>query len=224
MTETVLAIVAHADDETLGCGGTLAAHAARGDIVHCLIVADGVSSRRGDARTDLSERDDAAARAMKILGIAPPTRLNFPDQRLDDGALLDIIQAIETKTAAMTPTIVYTHHANDLNNDHRLVAQAVLTAFRPTPRQSVRAIYAFETPSATEWNFAAPSFRPSRFVDVSETLEIKMAALECYAAELRDFPHTRSRDAVRALAMLRGANVGVAAAEAFVTLRQIDRV
>ncbi|RZJ01612.1 MAG: PIG-L family deacetylase [Brevundimonas sp.] len=224
MSETVLAIVAHADDETLGCGGTLAAHAARGDAVHCLIVADGVSSRQGEARTDVLERDDACARAMQILGVNPPVRLAFPDQRLDATPFLDIIQAIEAHIATCAPTLVYTHHADDLNNDHRVVAQAVLTALRPMPAQSVRSIYAFETLSATEWNFAAPAFRPSRFVDISETLEVKMAAIECYAAEMRDFPHTRSREGVRALATLRGVNVGVAAAEAFVTLRQIDRL
>lgn len=223
MTDIVLAIVAHADDETLGCGGTLAAHAARGDLVHCLIVADGVTSRQGEALTDVAARDDAAARAMHTLGVNPPRRLAYPDQRLDTIALLDITQAIEAEIERCKPAIVYTHHADDLNKDHRVVAQAVLTALRPTPVQTVRAIYAFETLSATEWNYAAPPFRPSRFVDISHTLETKMAALECYGDEMREFPHTRSREAVRALARLRGANVGVAAAEAFEILRQVER-
>lgn len=222
MTETILACVAHADDETLGCGGTLAAHVTRGDHVHCLIVADGVTSRQGDALTSVVERDDAASHAMECLGVAPPIRLGWPDQRLDTVSLLNIVQAIETHAARIKPTIVYTHHADDLNRDHELVARAVLTAFRPFPDQTVRAIYGFETLSSTEWAFAAPAFKPNRFVDISRTLSAKMSAIEAYDSEMRAFPHARSREAVRALAALRGATVGLEAAEAFVVLRAID--
>ena len=224
MRETILACVAHADDETLGCGGTLAAHAARGDRVHCLIIADGVTSRVGEAGTDLRDRDDAAARAMAALGAEAPHRLGFPDQRLDTVSLLDVVQAIERHAAALAPTVVYTHHAEDLNRDHRLVSQAVLTAFRPIPGQTVRAIYGFETLSSTEWAFAAPAFKPVRFVDIAPTLDRKMEAIEAYAEEMRDFPHARSREAIRALAALRGCSVGYQAAEAFTVLRQLERL
>lgn len=224
MSRTVLACVAHADDEALGCGGTLAAHAAAGDDVHCLIFADGVTSRGSIPAGALAGRDDAASRAAEALGIRPPVRLGFADQRLDGECLLDITQALERLARDIGPTIVYTHHPDDLNRDHQLVSQAVLTAFRPTPGQSVRAVYGFETLSSTEWAFHRPSFHPSRFVDISDTLERKLAAIDAYALEMRPFPHARSREAVEAQARSRGVQVGWAAAEAFSVLRQLDRI
>lgn len=112
-----------------------------------------------------------------------------------------------------------THSAADLNLDHRLVHEAVLCATRPHAPHSVREVLAFETPSSTEWGMTA--FRPTLFVDITATLETKLAALACYAEELRPFPHPRSPEAVRALAQWRGAQSGCSAAEAFEVVRMV---
>jgi LmbE family N-acetylglucosaminyl deacetylase len=89
----------------------------------------------------------------------------------------------------------------------------------------VKEIYAFETLSSTEWSDRGigPSFNPNRFVDISDQLERKLNALAVYRSELREFPHPRSLEGARALARVRGACVGVAAAEAFEVIRQIER-
>jgi LmbE family N-acetylglucosaminyl deacetylase len=99
----------------------------------------------------------------------------------------------------------------------------VLTATRPIPGQRVREIYAFEVPSSTEWAFhrLEPSFRPSVFVDISATLETKVSALACYDTETRKFPHPRSPEAVRAIAMRWGSVAGFQAAEAFELIRSL---
>lgn len=221
----ILVVGAHPDDEALGCGGTIARHAAAGDPVHLLFLADGVSSRGGEAgsRAEVERRAAAAADAAKILGAEPPRLLGLPDNRLDGVPLLEIVQAIEAVVRELSPRVVYTHHGGDLNIDHRLAHQAVMTACRPQHGAGVQAIYSFEVLSSTEW--ASPSvgrpFRPNRFVDISGHLETKIRALQSYADEMRDFPHPRSREAVEALARLRGATVAVAAAEAFVVEREI---
>ena len=97
--------------------------------------------------------------------------------------------------------------------------------FQANAGQSVSAIYGFEILSSTEWNFGASNvaFQPARFVCISDVLKHKIAALEAYDEEMRDFPHPRSYDAVRALAALRGSTVGVEAAEAFSVLREVVR-
>lgn len=222
MSCTVLAVAAHADDEVLGCGGTLARHAAEGDRVHVLFLADGVGSRSGVSTADIGRREDAARAAHEILGVSNAVFLGLPDNRLDGLALLDVVQPLEKILSEISPRIVYTHHFGDLNVDHRVAHQAVLTACRPQPGQEVREIYAFEIMSSTEW--AAPCaapFLPSYYVDISTYLPQKLRALEKYAEEMRAAPHSRSVEHVEYLARHRGMCVGVAAAEAFVPLRTL---
>jgi LmbE family N-acetylglucosaminyl deacetylase len=121
------------------------------------------------------------------------------------------------------PQTVFTHHAGDLNVDHRRLHEAVAVACRPQPGQSVKTLLCFEVASSTEWQVpgGAPAFMPNWFVDISRTLERKMRALEGYATELRDWPHPRSTRGVEHLARWRGATVGADAAEAFVLARHL---
>ena len=147
----------------------------------------------------------------------------MPDNRLDTLPLLDVVRCVETAIEELAPSVLYTHHGGDLNVDHRVAHQAVLTACRPLPGTGVRAVYCFETVSSTEWASPGdgPGFRPTRFVDIAQTLERKRQALACYEAELRAFPHARSLEGVEALARPRGAGVGVEAAAAFEVIREI---
>ncbi|MBX2805573.1 MAG: PIG-L family deacetylase [Hyphomicrobiales bacterium] len=220
----VLICAAHPDDEALGCGGTIARYAESGVSVHVLFVADGVSARSNDNGTEqLAARRNSANAACEILGAHAPLFLDYPDQRLDQIPLLDVTQSIEAVLNDIIPEIVYTHHRGDLNTDHQIVAQCVLTATRPQPGQPVSAIYGFETLSSTEWAFGEEEhFAPTRFVGIDTVLERKLAALREYEQEMRPFPHARSCENVRALAALRGAMVGISAAEAFSVYRQIE--
>lgn len=224
---TVLVVAAHPDDEILGCGATLARHAAAGDDVHILIVAEGATSRDAarSADTRAPEIDalrEAATEAAVRIGARPPSFGGLPDNRLDGVDLLDIVKLIERRISECNPAVVYTHHGGDLNIDHRRVHDAVLTACRPLPGVGARAVYAFETPSSTEWaDETLPAFRPTRFVDVTGTLETKLAALDAYESEMRVFPHPRSAEAVRSLARWRGASAGVDAAEAFAVVCEV---
>lgn len=216
---TVLVIAAHPDDEALGCGGAMARHSAQGEDVHVLFLADGVSSREGGG--DADARAAAAREAAKVLGAKPPRFAGMPDNKLDTVPLLDVIKAVEAALADVAPDVVYTHHGGDLNVDHRIAQQATLTACRPLAGCPVRAIYAFEVPSSTEWNDDAQPFIPNRFVDISATLDAKMKALACYSDEMRPFPHPRSVEAIEALAKWRGATAGLEAAEAFHVIRRV---
>lgn len=222
---SLMVIAAHTDDEALGCGGTIAAHAARGDDVHAVFLTDGVGARGGAMPSWSAEhRLTAAAEAAKVMGLHSTRNFDFPDNRLDTVALLDIVQAIEDVIEEYTPEVIYTHHAHDLNVDHRICHQAVLTACRPQPGHFVRAIYGFEVVSSTEWAFSSSGFHPRHFVDISEQRHAKIAALSCYAQEMRPPPHARAIDTVMALAQWRGATVGVDAAEAFEIIRQVVKL
>jgi len=168
-------------------------------------------------------RRGAAERARATLGCASVELLDWPDNRLDRLELLDVVQRIETFVAGVAPATVLTHHAGDVNIDHRVVHDAVIAACRPLPGSSVKELLFFEVPSSTEWRppQSAIPFNPTVFVDISATLARKQRALQDYATELRPFPHPRSLEAVTALARWRGATVGVEAAEAFVLGRRL---
>lgn len=221
----VLTIVAHADDEVLGCGGTMALHSKNGDEVYVAILADGVSSRNNIVISENSydERNSAAERSCEVLGINKPILLSLPDNQLDSLPLLNIIQKVEDIIKKVQPDIIYTHNSSDLNIDHRVTYQAVMTACRPLPNNSVKKILSFEVNSSTEWSNdgLGVRFTPNYFVDISSTIDIKIEALKCYEVEMRDFPHARSTESVEALSVVRGSSVGVSAAEAFVVQRII---
>lgn len=222
MTKTVLVVAAHTDDEALGCGGTIARHVAGGDNVHAVFLADGVTSRPNSCANEIKERNEAAANAQKVLGIRSTYMLGFPDQRTDSVPFLEIVQALEKVIQDVHPEVIYTHHYGDLNIDHRITHQAVMTACRPIPGSSVKEIYAFEVLSSTEWN--SPNnmpFIPNVFVDISEHLETKHKALESYQLEMRDEPHSRSIINAKRQSEYRGASIGVKAAESFCLVRAI---
>ena len=228
MSKSILFVAAHPDDEVLGCGGTIARHADAGDQVQVLIVAEGATSRqlqrnRNQATGELSALAQAAQRAGAILGSQGVELLDLPDNRLDSLDRLDLIKQIEQRIARHQPQVVYVHHAGDVNVDHRLLHEAVVTACRPTPGQPVRRLLSFEVASSTEWqpSGSAPAFQPNWFVDISSQWPRKREALEAYASEMRPWPHARSLEALEHLARWRGAQVGVEAAEAFCLLRQL---
>lgn len=227
-TERILVVAAHPDDEVLGCGGTIARHAEAGDEVHLLLLGEGITAR--DPRRDVARRRPDLLRlergiqaAARILGVAKVHRAQFPDNRFDSVDLLDVVKVVERVIEDVTPVRLYTHHAGDLNVDHRIAHQAVVTAARPAPASRIRDVLAFEVPSSTDWQGAGSHlpFVPQTYIEVTSTLNKKLRALSAYRSELRPYPHARSVRAVEALAHVRGASVGVEAAEAFVLVRQV---
>jgi LmbE family N-acetylglucosaminyl deacetylase len=223
----VLVVAAHPDDEVLGCGATAARLVAEGDDVHFAILGEGMTSRhaaREDADSEqLATLHRQAHSAAGKLGVKSVVMHRLPDNRLDQVPLLDVVKVVEELVERLKPEVIYTHHGGDLNVDHGVIHRAVLTATRPVAGQPVREIYAFEVPSSTEWAFQRlePAFRPNVFVDVTRTLEAKIAAMECYGTEVRKFPHPRSSEVLRAIAVRWGSVVGCGAAEAFELVRSI---
>lgn len=215
----VLVVCAHPDDEVLGCGGTMAVLADRGCRVDVVFLADGVGARnRTDGDDELVRRRAAAERAARILGVGEVVFDDLPDNRLDTVPLLDVVQRIEALIQRFQPDTVFSHHAGDVNIDHRRVHEAVIAACRPQAGCPVRSLLFFEVASSTEWQppGSAPAFVPNWFVDISATLDRKLDALAAYSEEMRPWPHPRSIRALEHLARWRGATVSVLAAEAFV--------
>lgn len=227
--KTILVVAAHPDDEVLGCGGSIAKWTASGNIVHILIMAEGATSRssirdREVKSEELSLLEKSANSAGKILGVASVKLLDFPDNRMDSVDRLDIIKAIEEEIKRLKPDTVVTHHCGDVNIDHRMTHEAVVTACRPQPGHSVRLLLAFEVMSSTEWQPPGSNFvfQPNWFEDVVKTFDFKIKALDCYQSEMREWPHPRSLNNIKNLAQYRGSMIGCEFAEGFMLLRIIQ--
>lgn len=219
MMHKVLVFAAHPDDEIIGVGGTLYKHVKAGDTVDVVIVGGKTTSR--DLQQDVST--DETKNALKILGINSYVNENIPDNRFDSINLLDIVKMVAKHVRNLTPDIVYTHHFGDLNVDHRILSEAVITACRPIENGCVEEIRMFETLSSTEMaGYETKSvFQPNMFIDISEELKLKLEALSCYKSEIRDYPHPRSLRAIEYNAYVWGVKNNLKAAEAFHLFRSV---
>lgn len=221
-------IAAHPDDEVLGMGGTVAKRASRGDEVAVLIVTDGSTSQyREDPRLHeiLIEKRMETANCASMLGVQHVFYGELPDMKLDVTPHIDINRAIEDVIQEFRPSTVFTHFMGDVNKDHRMVCESTLVACRPTAEQCVKRLFFYSVPSSTEWNVQTPStaFLPNWYEDISgECAEKKYRAMECYKTELREYPHPRSIQYLRAADLAEGNRIGLLAAESFILARSIE--
>jgi len=223
--KTVLVIVAHPDDEILGCGGTIAKLTKAGYEAFTVILGEGITSRFDGADSEkkrelIKELKQQAAKANKIIGVKDVMIYNFPDNRLDTVPLLDIVKTIEKVKNKIKPDIIFTHYEKDLNIDHRVVYKAVITASRPLSSETVKEIYSFEVLSSTEWNYPL-SFSPDVFFEINDTLKCKIRSIKTYRSELRESRHPRSLKGVLLNAEYWGIKTGLKYAEAFKSVRII---
>ena len=222
----ILVVAAHPDDELLGCGGTIATLGAAHE-THIAILGEGVTSRfdsRSDSDAAALEKLKSDARSVgSLLGARSVDFAGLPDNRFDDLPLLEIVKHVERLVDRLRPEVIYTHHPGDLNIDHGLTFRAVMTATRPVAECPVKEIYAFEVASSTEWAFQRiePAFKPNVFVNIADTIEIKVEGMAQYETEGRSFPHPRSAEALRAQARHWGSVVGLEYAEAFELIRSV---
>lgn len=226
----ILVVVAHPDDELLGLGATM--HKLikeHGVTAKAIILGEGITSRSDVRDPKLWEEELKIHRgniekARQCIGYAEVVPYNFSDNRFDSHALLDIIKVVEKEKEAFQPDIIFTHNGSDLNIDHQMTFQAVMTATRPMEGEVVRTVITCETPSASEWQATsnADHFAPNMYFAVSEEdMQAKKDAMNCYEFESRKFPHPRAVESLDALAKYRGVQVGCERAEAFQIIRHL---
>lgn len=225
MNKRILIVVAHPDDEVLGCFATVARLIDEGYEAYTLILGEGKTSRSENQGrevhvAELDQLRDEIHRANFSIGIKRVYIEKFPDNRFDSVDLLDIVKAISKVKEEVKPDIIFTHYENDLNVDHQRTYQAVITATRPMAEECVKEIYSFEVLSSTEWKYPL-SFSPDIFFDIGMTLEAKVEAMNIYDSEIREAPHPRSSEGIRLSARYHGMRVGKSAVEAFKTVRVI---
>jgi LmbE family N-acetylglucosaminyl deacetylase len=219
---TNLIIAAHPDDEILGCGGLLTAMKKNAVDSYVLILTAGADTRYEKEMEQFLAQN--ARKAGKIVGVREIFIEDLPNQQLDTIPVLKITRTIERYIEKLEPDTIFTHHAGDLNKDHRLVYEASVTAARPLPGQIVKRIYTYSVASSTEWAGGdKTAFAPNVFVDITAEIDTKIEAMKCYESECRPYPHPRSPEAVKCYAHYWGLTAGVEYAEPYKLIRDIRK-
>lgn len=224
MNKRIMVVVAHPDDEILGAGATLRRHVEDKDEVYCLILSRGVTARKNFEKTEIDNLLVHSKNAGNVIGFKESYYEDLPDNSFDTVSLLEVTQIIEKYLEKIKPDVIYTQFENDLNIDHRITCQAVVTASRPCNENCPEEIYCFETLSSTEWqNKQYKQFCPNVYIDVEKCIEKKIEAMSKYLAEIREYPHSRSAEGIKILAQYRGLESGLLYAEAFCLIRKIEK-
>ncbi len=220
----ILIVAAHPDDEVLGCFATVAKFIKQGYDAYTLILSGGKTSRGKVDENELHLLQEEMKSANDFIGIKKVFIANFPDNAFDSVSLLEIVKEIEKVKNEIKPEIIFTHHFGDMNIDHQITHQAVLTATRPMNDECVKTIYSMEVPSSTEWNSfsAQTAFIPNVFFEVEDTIDLKIEAMAKYKSELREYPHPRSLQHLKELAKANGTKVGLNYSENFMLIRNVN--
>lgn len=227
----IMIVVAHPDDELLGLGATFHKLINEFNVqTHVVILGEGITSR-ADSRdvkaweNELAIHRDNIKKAQLAIGYHSTSIYDFPDNRFDSVALLDIVKTVEKEKKKFNPDVIFTHHGGDVNVDHQRTFESIITACRPMKDEKVKTIITFETPSGTEWRSPTDPhhFLPNLFFSVSENdVDAKIKGMESYEFERREYPHPRSPEALKIQAQRWGVAVGTTFAEAFCLVRSIN--
>ncbi|MBT8235543.1 MAG: PIG-L family deacetylase, partial [Bacteroidia bacterium] len=182
-----------------------------------LIFTDGSSTQYFGSSDILENKFEEAEKAISILGANLLPRLDFPDMRLDTVAHVDKNIALGKIISEGKYDTVFVQERSDINRDHKELFDSTMVACRTYPGQTVRSVLSYYVNSSTEWgNLLTPeSFNPNVYIDISDSIELKLSAMEKYQTELRTYPHPRSLEAMRNSAKYFGNMVGYEYAEPF---------
>lgn len=207
-----LVLIAHADDETLGAGGTIPKLIERGWGVHVVALSDGVL----DVRGTVEDNRPGFAAACKMLGVHGAEMLGFKDQRFDLEPVADLANSVSS--LGLKPDLILTHVETDLNRDHQITCEVAKIVGRPKAKPI--SILGCEIPNTSLWN--GRPFPANFYVDVTDTIDLKVEAFAQYENEIQDYPHPWSKYGLKLLSEYHGMQSGFRYAEAFSVIRAYE--
>lgn len=220
----ILVVAPHPDDEVLGCGGILAKYAKKGDLTYVAVMTNAHLGAPEQFTPDgvINVRNEAL-KAHQVLGIKETFFFDFPAPRLETTPGYEIAIALNNLINQLSIDILYLPHRGDMHKDHAIIFYAALVAARPINNCPVKDIYTYETLSETEWAapFGSDVFIPNVYEDITGTFDVKVRAMECFASQIKAYPHPRSAKGLESLAVFRGCTVGVPLAESFALIRSV---
>lgn len=208
-----LVVVAHSDDELLGAGATIKKLVREGNEVSVACMTDYSITRENDIAETMKK-------THKMLGLKKTYIGRCKAMQFCDVKHVEKVRFIEDAIEDSGCDVIITHSDKDLHADHRETSSLVMEAMRLPQRfpnkkmNRIKEVLFMEVPSATDWSIYP--FEPNTFVEVKEEdIDEKIDLIEMYQDVIRQKPHIRSRENIKALAVYRGAIAGYEYAEAF---------
>ncbi len=220
-----LIIVAHPDDDILGCGGTIKRLTKLKKKVKVVFIAEGSSCRYKNTKKNfkqiniaIKQREKWGKQALNDLGVSNYNFYNLKCGKLNKYSIIEIARIVENEIKNFKPEVIISHSNFDVNVDHRTIYQACLQSTRPTSKTKIKALISFEILSSTDWKYSQ-IFEPNLFINIEKEIKYKIKALKRYKSEIRKYPHPRSPEGIKGLASYRGIQSHNKYAEAFKIIR-----
>jgi len=222
--KNILVIAPHADDEVLGCGGSLNKLSTKYNI-YILVMTDansGIPEKYSKKFSNTIKKQ--ALEAHKILGVKKSIFFNFPVLGLQNVKNYLIADKIKHLVDEVKPEIVFLPSKHDLNSDHRYIFEASIIAIRNPKLYNINKILSYETPSESDWgNELIQSERLNYYISINKkNLSKKISAMKKFKSEYKLSPHPRSEENLEALARLRGSYFFSEFAEAYTVVKIIE--
>lgn len=223
---SVVIIAPHADDDVLGCGGLMARLKGSGAAVHVVFMAvDGFHHFGYEGRTGCAQRVQEIEAVAALLGFSWEILYRDQDliEKLDTLPKRDLVEHFERVFNERKPDLLVLPGRIDYDQDHRRTFETAFAAARPIAPQFGKwliphVVACEQVKQAFAWEDLP---RPTMFCDITAVIETKLEAIALYASQLRPTPHVRSLEGVRALARIRGSEIGCDYAEAFQVFRTV---
>ena len=218
MKNRILVVAVHADDETLGCGGTLLKHKANNDKIHWLIC-----TTTNKNKNYYQNREKEINKVSKLFNFDSVHNLQFETTKIDQYNMNEIIEKISKVINKVKPSIIYLPFKEDVHTDHKKVFEASYSCTKSFRYPFIKKIYMMETLSETEFALSTKkdSFMPNTFVDISKYMDKKIQIMKVYKSEVGKHPFPRSVRSIKALASFRGSTSRCKFAESFMLLKEI---
>ncbi|HOE65760.1 MAG TPA: PIG-L family deacetylase [Candidatus Hydrogenedentes bacterium] len=230
-SQRLLVIAPHADDECFGCAGTMARIKSLGGEVYCLVCSVG-DLKHYDGKEGIVTAENRAGefeQVMRFLGVDDWDILYRESElhlRLDTIPRRELVGKLERESKLALDRIRPTMLAipvSSYNQDHEAVFRAAWTAARPgvpsiKPFQPL--VLGYDNTSLF-WSLERDKFHPNFYIDISNFVEHKLRALSMHKSQQRDSIHHSSLQNVEYTARVRGREVSVDAAEAFMAFRHL---
>lgn len=220
--KNILIVAPHPDDETLGCGGTILKHKMDGDHV-CWLIITNISTEDGYDSKTVETRQKEIQHVGEQYEFNESFKLDLPTTKLDMLPISEMIRKVSAIIDKLKPEVVYIPNSSDVHTDHKITFDVMISALKSFRCPFLKRVLMYEVISETEFSpgIAGNLFVPNSFSDISSFLEQKLSIMKIYRGEMLEPPFPRSADNLKALAIFRGATVGVKYAEAFVVLKEL---
>lgn len=224
MKKKILILSPHADDEILGCGGTMSRYVRYGHDINVLILTNAnYGAPEIYSKDEIKQIRDESKLANKFIGTRKLFFENLPALTLTNYPIYKISNIINKYLSTIKPEIIFIPSINDIHDDHKIIFKAAKVSLRANKKTSIKKILSYEVLSETEWNENENSFSPNYFVKLNESdVNNKVKSFLKYKSQVKKYPHPRSKEVIITLAKVRGSQVFMKYAEAFKVEKILD--